>query len=234
MKRIDVLKVECPEGVVVKKVDFNQDELDNVVKLETGAKVNAVVLIDRGVHSESAREIEWKRIRKQVDKLEVYAVNKSNFKILFGFGGYSFEERRSGIHTNLGFSGSCLIAVNTFKEFLNAFDNSEEVSEEEINDLVRAKVCEIVKGAIGEELHRVRRDEVESVLNEIRSNEDKDGLMGKLRAYFLTKGMTLKEVTLRVNYPDDFVEKYQDYADKEAESRQAQKEFERIKALNKD
>ncbi len=230
-KKISKLVIECPNETVVHKIKFDQEELDNVVKLESDGRVSSVIIVDKAVHGEGEREIEWKRIRKSVDKLEIYAVNRAPFKVFYGFGGYAFEERRSGIQTNLGFSGTCTLEVNSFSDLRNSFDNMDDVSEMDINDIVRARVCELVKMAIGDELHRVRRDEIEPLVLEIKNKDESDSLTRKLKSYFASKGLVMKEYDIRVNYPDEFLSKYQDYADREASSKQTARELERLKDL---
>lgn len=231
MKRISELEVNCPEGVVLKKVDFNQDELDNVVKLKCSAKAKAVVLMDGAPQDESNGEIEWKRHRKYINKLEVYALSKAPFKVLFGFGGYQYVESRTKLQTNLGFTGSCTLEVVSFKELLNYFPSVDELSEDAATSAFRTGVCDAIKSVIGDELSRLRKSDVEPTLMELKEKDGPKGLNNKLRDFFAAKGLSLRDFTIKVNFPSDFLEKYQDFADREADTKQFAKEMDAIKNI---
>lgn len=231
MKRINELEVMCPEGVVFKKVDFNQDDLDKVVKLKCASKANAVVLLDGNPQTEASLEIDWKKIKKYANKIEIYAISKAQFKILFGFGGYAFEERKTSIKTNLGFTGQCTLEVVSFKEILNSFPGAEELTEEAATSAFRISVCDVIKSAIGDELSRLRLNEVEPTLIEIKEKQSKDGMFNKLRDFFAAKGLALKDFNIKVNFPSDFLDKYQEFADRDADNKQMAKELEALKNI---
>lgn len=226
MKRISELEVKCPEGIVFKKVDFNQDELDKVVKLNCAPKSKAVVLLDGAPQSEANTEIDWKRIKKFGNtNLEVYAVSKAPFKILFGFGGYDFEERKTGLTTKLGFTGTVTLEVLDFKEVLNSFAGVEELAEDAATSQFRTSVCDLVLSAInaanyGDGLKKAKLGDVEQILGEVKNNDEPDGLKNKFKNYFSQKGLLVKEFSLRVNFPGDFQEKYQEKRDSEADAKE--------------
>lgn len=232
MKRISKLEVSCPDGVVFKKIDFNQDELDKVVKFERAAKINAAVVYDGNIQEENSPELNWKSDRKNADKVEVYAWNTTPFKILYGFGGYPFTERDSNLNTNLGFIGQCVVQVSSFKDALVAFKSSDILTEAEASNVLRASIVEVIKSAIGSKLSRLHRKDVEEALYKIKNNKDNDGLEKQLKSFFGKKGLDLREFTLSVNFPADFEERYQEIMQSRADTKNAAKEIEILNKLN--
>lgn len=233
--KISKLVVACPEGVVFKKIDFNQDELDKVVKLECAAKVKPVALINGVPDTTITNEFDWKFLhnKRGIDKIEIYGQSKAPFKILFGFGGYPYEERKTSLKTNLGFTGSCTLEVVSFKELLNYFPSTDELTEESASSAFRTGICDVVKSVIGDELSRLKKSEVEPTLMELKEKDGPKGLNNRLRDFFAAKGLALKEFTIKVNFPSDFLDKYQEFADKEAETKQFKKEMDIMKDIVK-
>ena len=235
MKKISKLEVSCPEGVVFKKIDFNQDALDKEVKLECAAKTNAVVVFDGSVQDERASILDWKFYKKGAYKVEVFAQSNVPFKVLFGFGQYPFTERQTHINTNIGFVGQCLLSIDSFKEALVAFKNSECLTESDASDILRANIVEIIKSAIGTKLSRLRRNEVENELYKLKgssTSKDPDSLFMKLKSFFATKGLNLDDFTISVNFPGEFEDRYQQEMDNRADAKNAAKEIEILNSVN--
>ena len=236
MKRISKLEVSCPDGVVYKKIDFNQDELDKEVEFKCAANTNAVVILDGSIQGTNETGLDWKFHRKNTNKVEIYALSTLPFKVLFGFGGYPFQERKTNLNTNLGFIGQCVLTINpyakeSFKSALNTFKNAEILVENEASNALRASIVEVIKGAVGTKFAKLNRAEVESKLYELKN--EKGGIADQLESFFASKGLDFSkgDFTISVNFPADFEERYQEVLQSRADTKNAAKEIEILNSL---
>ena len=56
-------------------------------------------------------------------------------------------------------------------------------------------------------------------------------MFNKLRDFFAAKGLALKDFNIKVNFPSDFLDKYQEFADRDADNKQMAKELEALKNI---